>query len=58
MAWAPTVRFEITALVAIPEPSTDTGPPESTPSTENWTVPVGVPPPGATPETCAENDTP
>jgi hypothetical protein len=38
-------------------PESVTGLPKFTPSTRNWTVPVGVPPPGATGATVAVNVT-
>jgi hypothetical protein len=37
-----TVRVAVAPLAAFPEPESGTAAPNSTPSTENWTEPVGV----------------
>jgi len=37
-----TVRFAVAPLVAFPEPESGTAAPNNTPSTKNWTEPVGV----------------
>ena len=39
----PTVKVVVALLVTIPLAGTDTAPPKLTPSSLNWTVPVGVP---------------
>ena len=43
--------------VATPAPSTTTGPPSAVPLSSNCTVPVGLPPPGATTDVVAVNVT-
>src|SRR5262249_1187148 len=53
----PGVRPLIGALVALPEPSSATGAPWAAPFSLNWTVPVGVPAPGASNATEAVNVT-
>lgn len=50
--WVPTESVEVSPLVA-PPPDNVTAAPKFEPSILNWTVPVGVPEPGATALTVA-----
>ena len=50
--WVPTESVEVSPLVA-PPPDNVTAEPKFEPSILNWTVPVGVPEPGATALTVA-----
>src|ERR671923_1044522 len=56
MLWLPTDMVVLTPLVATPLVKV-TDEPKLEPSILNWTVPVGVPPPGAIGVTVAVNET-